>query len=238
MDNNDVRNDNDNGLRSGLMTEARIEALLFAFGDPLTDKVIMKTLDIGREEFDEAAERLRSKYDKDNSAIRLRQLGEKYTLCTKSEYNDDIRQLVEPESMSGLSNAAFETLAVIAYHQPVTRARVEKIRGVNSDSPVHTLLEKGLIERVGKLDVPGHPTLYGTTELFLKDFGYETIEDLPEIRIEGQEDVFEDEKFSEMDVSAGVQDVEQGDIELSQENDDSEDEELNIDEIIAETSER
>lgn len=180
---------------------ACVEAMLFAFGDPLPAEAIMRTLELSEEELNETLDKLREKYNSEQSGIILRRLGDKYTLCTKSEFDEEIRVLLEPEVKQGLSHAAFEALAVVAYHQPVTKARIEKIRGVNSDSPVHTLLEKGLIEKAGKLDVPGHPTLFRTTELFLRNFGYDSINDLPEIAIEDGDNIFDEEKFSEMSIA-------------------------------------
>lgn len=187
--------------KSAINMVACVEAILFAFGDPLSKSAMMRTLDLSEEELNLTLEKLKEKYDSKDSGIYLRRLGDKYTLCTKSEYDEEIRVLLEPEVKQGLSSAAFEALAVVAYHQPVTRARVEKIRGVNSDSAIHTLLEKGLIEKAGKLEVPGHPTLFRTTELFLRNFGYDSIDDLPEIVIDGGDNIFDEEKFSEMNIA-------------------------------------
>ena len=111
--------------------------------------------------------------------IMIREIGGCYQLCTRSEHYEYIRMLFEPRQRQALSQAAFETLAIIAYNQPVTRTKIEQIRGVNSDSAVIRLVERNLIREAGRLDSPGKPMLYETTEEFLRSFGFKSTADLP-----------------------------------------------------------
>ena len=105
-------------------------------------------------------------------------------MCTRPEHFEYISRLVEPRQKQALSQAAFETLAIVAYNQPVTRARIEMIRGVNSDSSIATLIERNLIREAGRLDSPGRPMLYETTEEFLRSFGFKSVRDLPLIEFD------------------------------------------------------
>lgn len=114
----------------------------------------------------------------------MREIDGCYQLCTRPEHFEYISRLVEPRQKQALSQAAFETLAIIAYNQPVTRARIEMIRGVNSDSSIATLLERNLIKEAGRLDSPGRPMVYETTGEFLRSFGFRSVKDLPMIELD------------------------------------------------------
>lgn len=116
--------------------------------------------------------------------ILMREIDGSYQLCTRPEHFEYISRLVEPRQKQALSQAAFETLAIVAYNQPVTRARIEMIRGVNSDSSIATLIERNLIREAGRLDSPGRPMLYETTEEFLRSFGFKSVKDLPLIEFD------------------------------------------------------
>lgn len=109
----------------------------------------------------------------------MREIDGSYQLCTRFEHYDYIRRLFEPRQKQALSQAAFETLAIIAYNQPITRNKIEQVRGVNSDSAVTRLVERNLVREAGRLDSPGKPVLYETTEEFLRSFGFKSTADLP-----------------------------------------------------------
>lgn len=159
---------------------AIIEAVLFAAGEPVEESELARICGIDEATLAPVLERMREKYD-DDGGICLVQAGNTYQLSTKKEYYEYIVKLVEPKEQSTLSNAAMETLSIVAYNQPVTRSSIEFIRGVNSDSAVNKLVQRGLIEECGRLDTPGKPLLYKTTAGFLKTFGLKQINDLPDI---------------------------------------------------------
>ena len=175
-----------------------IEALLFAAGDRINGAEIAGVLDVPEVCIEELVERLYEKYNHNkNCGIMIRKIETGYQLCSKPEYGTHISEYFAIGRRQMLSQAAYEALAIIAYGQPATRTKIEKIRGVNSDSAVSKLLERGLICEQGRLDVPGRPVLYGTTDEFLRCFGYGSLQDLPtlhpeEIPSEALEDVKED----------------------------------------------
>ena len=155
---------------------ASLEALLFARGNPVSLKELTELLHADAGRIEEGLDCLRKKYEAEDSGILLHQTGGGWCLSTKREYGDWISGLMGKSAP--LSPAAMETLAVIACKEPVIRAEIEKIRGVSADRVLSSLLEKGLIEERGRLDVPGRPILYGTTELFLKCTGLSDVEEL------------------------------------------------------------
>lgn len=155
-----------------------IESLLFVSTEPADDKKIAAILGVRPREVADSVRELMREYEERNSGIRIMQVAGGYLFCVNPEMAEYVRQLYKPKYTS-LSNAALETLAIIAYKQPVTRADIEKIRGVNADKIVSTLAEKGLIRELGKKDAPGRPLLYGTTREFLMYFGLNSLEELP-----------------------------------------------------------
>ena len=161
--------------------QAAVEVLLFAAGDPVPLEQLATVLEI---EQSVLRGLLTNMGQTSLSGIILREINGCFTLCTRPEYEEYIRTLIEPHSKQGLSNAAFETLSIVAYNSPATRARVEEIRGVNSDSSINRLLEKGLIREAGRMEVPGRPVLFEVTQEFLKSFGFTSIEDLPKLEEE------------------------------------------------------
>ena len=124
---------------------------------------------------------LSAQYDERNSGIMLIRIENKYQLCTREEYNEEVRKLMEIKKNAPLSNAAFEVLAIIAYNKSVTRSFVEQVRGVDCSGPISSLVQKGLIEEKGRLDLPGRPLVYGTTDRFLRCFSLNSLDDLPEL---------------------------------------------------------
>jgi len=159
--------------------EAALEAILFASGEPVPVKRIADVLEQDRQLISDVADRLADTYAFERRGIRLVKLENSLQLCSSPEFADVIRRVLETRKPPQLSQTALEVLAIIAYFQPVTRAYVEKIRGVDSSYTVGSLEEKGLIESCGKLKVPGRPTVYRTTPAFLRSFGLKSIDELP-----------------------------------------------------------
>lgn len=161
--------------------EAIMEALLFATGQKVTIEELSIVLKLTHKETQNVAERLMSRYDNRSGGVVMRKVADGYILSTKPDLHEDIREYFEFASMSSLSRAAMETLSIIAYNQPVTRAGIEMVRGVNSDGVLAKLLERGLVCEKGRKDTPGRPMLYGTTDLFLKSVGIENLSQLPPV---------------------------------------------------------
>ena len=162
--------------------EAIIEGLLFIVGeDGLTINSIEEILEISNEEAKELLKTLHNKYESPDRGIRLSYLGDSFKLTTKKEHKDYYKKLIESTDSNMLSQAALETLAIVAYNSPITRIQVDEIRGVSSSQMMRKLVAKGLIKEVGKSDQPGRPILYSTTSEFLDYFGLATIEDLPKV---------------------------------------------------------
>lgn len=158
-----------------------IEAMLFAAGDPVEVAKLADILEIDIETAEKMLGYLSARYDEKNSGIMLIRIENKYQLCTREEYNEDVRKLMEIKKNAPLSNAAFEVLAIIAYNKSVTRSFVEQVRGVDCSGPISSLVQKGLIEEKGRLDLPGRPLVYGTTDRFLRCFSLNSLDDLPEL---------------------------------------------------------
>lgn len=158
---------------------AALEAVLFASGDPVPVLRIAQVLGVETEEVIEASEYLRSEYNERNSGIRILTLDEKLQLCSAPEYSQIIIHALEQRKTPKLSPSALEVLAIVAYYQPVTRSYIDQIRGVDSSYTVGVLLDRGLIEACGKLDVPGRPTLYKTGDVFLRTMNISSLEQLP-----------------------------------------------------------
>lgn len=158
---------------------AAAEAIFFASGEPLAAERICEALETELEETLMIIGALEEKYESAESGIRLIKLEDSYQLISKREYASYIRTALENPKASNLSNAAMEVLAIAAYNQPVTKSFVEHVRGVDSSSVVNTLVEKGLLEEAGRLDVPGKPICYKTTANFLRAFGFGGISELP-----------------------------------------------------------
>ena len=150
--------------------KAIIEAILFAAGRPVSQKELVLSLEIAEEEYREQAR-----------GIEIIKIENNYQLGTKKELQEFIYPVLDKRSKPNLSNAALETLSIIAYNPKITRAEIESIRGVSADACVYKLLEYGLIEEGGKVDLPGKPMSYQTTTDFLRMFGYTTLNDLPEL---------------------------------------------------------
>ena len=160
-----------------------IEGILFAAGEPVKAAKLAVVLDVKVPEIEEAAEELKAEYARDHRGFDIIDISDGYQICSRPEYYTYIREILGEQRNQPLSNAAMEALAIIAYKQPVTRGMVEKIRGVNSDGCINRLYERGLIDEAGRLDAPGRPVLYKTTDTFLRCFGLSSPGDLPEINL-------------------------------------------------------
>lgn len=161
--------------------KAIIEAILFAAGRDVKITEFMTSLELGKQEIISIIENMKNEYQSLNKGIEIIKVNDGYQMCTKKEYYEYLYPIFDKRSKPNLSNAALETLAIIAYNPKITRAEIEAIRGVNSDGTLYKLLEYGLIESAGKLDLPGKPTCYKTTDSFLRTFGYGSLEELPSL---------------------------------------------------------
>ena len=161
--------------------ESAIEGILFAAGEPVGVERICLALEIDRATADAVCQRLADAYSYERRGIRLVKLDSSYQLCSAPEFAPYIRKAFESRRPARLSQPALEVLAIIAYYQPVTRAYVDQVRGVDSSYTVGLLLERDLIEESGRLAVPGRPILYRTTKTFLRSFGLSSLEELPEL---------------------------------------------------------
>lgn len=158
-----------------------IEAILFAAGRPVTKNEMILALEISEEDVDNIIQNMQEEYKNENRGIELVKVEDTYQLCTKKELYEYVYPVLDKRNKPNLSNAALETLSIIAYNPKITRAEIEAIRGVSADACVYKLLEYGLIEEAGKIDLPGKPMSYKTTNEFLRMFGYSSLEDLPEL---------------------------------------------------------
>ena len=158
-----------------------MEAMLFACGRPVEIKEFMTNLELSAEDVENILQNMKMEFENQNRGIEIIKVDNSYQLCTKKEYYEYIYPLLDNRAKPTLSNAAMETLSIIAYNPKITRAEIESIRGVNSDGTIYKLLEYNLIEDAGKLDLPGRPTTYRTTPEFLKMFGLSNLEELPDL---------------------------------------------------------
>lgn len=155
------------------------EAVLFASGEPVSAARMAQVLGCEIPVAYGVMDRVRECYEQQGSAIEVLSLEGSYQMCTRAKFEPHIRAALEIRRNQPLSQAAMETLAIIAYNQPVTKSFVEQVRGVDSSSVVNTLVEKGLVEEAGRLELPGRPVAYGTTAAFLRSFGLSGLEGLP-----------------------------------------------------------
>ena len=161
--------------------ESIIESILFATGRVVTINEFQMALEMPKEDLERIILNMQEEYNMQKRGIELIKINDGYQLCTKKENFEYIYQIIDNRSKPKLSNAALETLAIIAYNPKISRPEIEAIRGVNVDGTMYRLLEYGLIEEAGKLDLPGRPMAYQTTDQFLRMFGYGSLDDLPEL---------------------------------------------------------
>ena len=161
--------------------KAIIEAILFAAGREVKINELMSALEISQEDLIMVINSLQQDYKQSERGIEIINVDDSYQLATKKELYEYLYPIFDKRAKPNLSQAAMETLAIIAYNPKITRAEIEAIRGVNSDGTIYKLLEYDLIENVGKMDAPGKPTMYSTTNTFLKMFGVKNLEQLPDL---------------------------------------------------------
>ena len=161
--------------------EAALEAILFAYGNSVSSERLCEVLCLTEEELEEVVSNLEKQYAEEGRGINIVRLEDSFQLGTKAEYYDRLVKLAKHPKRYSLTDSVIETLSIVAYKQPVTKSEIEKIRGVSADHAINRLVEYELIEEVGRLEAPGKPLLFGTTEQFLRAFGVTSISELPEM---------------------------------------------------------
>ena len=165
--------------------KAAIEAMLFVSGEPISLRDIAINLEATPKSVEEILGEMILEYEMSERGIKLISVNGSYQLVTKAEYGEYIQKLLKKNKRQSLSQASLESLAIVAYKQPITRIDIDEIRGVKSESAIQRLIEKDLIKEVGRLDVPGRPILFGTTEEFLRQFGLNDLKELPSLDVFG-----------------------------------------------------
>lgn len=173
-------------------TESAIEAILFAEGRAVSLEELAKALDMGKAETLSAVKKFEERWNSEDHGTEIIELEDSFQMCTRREFYPELITLELNPQKPRLSEAALETLSVIAYKQPVTKAEIERIRGVNSDHAVNRLIEFNLVRELGRAKQPGRPILFGTTQEFLRLFGVSSKDDLPEINPEMEEEFKEE----------------------------------------------
>ena len=161
--------------------KSAFESLMFIWGEPLDAKTAGDVFDISKNEAYECFKELQSEYEQEGRGIVIREVNGAFQFVTREENADYIERLCTPVKAKRLSQSALEVLAIVAYKQPVTKGEIEAIRGIKCDRVMEGLMNKNLVEAVGRSEAVGRPVLYGTTDTFLKNFGFTSIKDLPEI---------------------------------------------------------
>ena len=161
--------------------KSALESLLFVWGEPMAAKTAADLFGIPAADMLRIFRELQGDYEERRSGLMIREMDKSFQLCTNPEYDDYITKLVTPVKEKRLSQPALEVLAIIAYKQPVTKGEIDSIRGIKSDRVIEGLMRKGLVEEKGRSSALGRPILYGTTTEFLAQFGFETLDDLPEL---------------------------------------------------------
>lgn len=164
-----------------LKQEAAAEAVLFTMGRAVELRELAAALETGEEEARAAVERLQERYREEGRGLSVIELSGSFQMCTKAEYYENLIRVAKAPKKQALSDVVLETLSIIAYKQPITKMEIEQIRGVKSDHAVNRLIEYNLVYEVGRLDAPGRPALFATTEEFLRRFGVGSMEELPVI---------------------------------------------------------
>lgn len=161
--------------------EGAIEAILFTMGEAVELGRIAKALELDPSTTEKIIHNLMDQYSREGRGIQIIEINHSYQMCTKKEYYDVLIRIAMQPKKAALTDVMLETLSIIAYKQPVTKAEIEKIRGVKCDHAVNKLIEYNLVTELGRLDAPGRPILFGTTEEFLRSFGVANLEELPEM---------------------------------------------------------
>ena len=198
---------NEKGIQIPFMNDEKknslkssIEALLFASGEPLSLQDLINHLEEKAKLIEIIIQEMIEEYENTSSrGIKIIGIKGSYQLVTKAENSDNVQKLLKKNKRQSLSQASIESLAIIAYKQPITRVDIDEIRGVKSDSALQRLVEKELIKEVGRLEVPGRPILYGTTDEFLRQFELRDLKELPSLDLFGQDDI-QEEKIEEKEI--------------------------------------
>ena len=188
MSNIDVKQYEFNELSRKSDIKSAIESMLFVSGEPLALRELSNNLELKEKNVEEILSEMANEYEDKSRGIRLISINGAYQLVTKSENSDFVQKLLKKNKKHSLSQASIESLAIIAYKQPITRIDIDEIRGVKSESAIARLIERGLIKDIGRLEVPGRPILYGTTDEFLRQFGLKTIKELPSLGLYSDEE--------------------------------------------------
>ena len=200
-------------MKKGDKAQGIIEAVLFAMGDSVEITALAHVLDMTEQKVKKLLEEMAQAYEEPSSGLRLIFLEDSVQLATKGDYYDALVKLVKAPKKQVLSDSVIETLSIVAYKQPVTRGDIEKIRGVSSDYAINRLIEYDLIKEVGRLDAPGKPLLFGTSEQFLRSFGLSSLDNLPEISMDRLEE-FRTEAQREADGGLEEEPVEAVDVPI------------------------
>ncbi len=169
--------------------EAVVEAVLFTMGQSVEIRQLAAALEATEKEAAAAAERLRERYDEEDRGMQILRLEDSYQMSTRTKFYSNLIKVAATPKKQVLTDVVMETLAIIAYKQPVTKADIEKIRGVKSDHAVNRLIEYNLVYEAGRMDAPGRPALFATTEEFLRRFGVSSTVELPEMNLEQREEI-------------------------------------------------
>ena len=169
--------------------EAIVEAILFTMGESVELERIAKTLELDTERTKKIIEHLMQRYEDDGVGVKIMELDGSYQMCTKGEMYEYLVKIAKQPKKHVLTDVLLETLSIIAYKQPITKAEIEKIRGVSCDHAVNKLVEYNLVYEVGRLDAPGRPALFATTEEFLRRFGVGSVQDLPDVGPEQEAEI-------------------------------------------------
>lgn len=165
-------------------TEAAIEAILFSMGEAVPTRKIAEAIELSVDDVYQVLLNMKDKYDEHERGVMLLEIDESFQMCTKRDYYEQVKKVNFKLKEFILTDVLIETLSIVAYKQPVTRAQIEAVRGVNSNHAVNKLIEYNLVCEVGRLEVPGKPILFGTTKDFLRGFGLQSVKELPELGAE------------------------------------------------------
>ena len=187
--------------------ESVVESVLFTMGQSVEIRQLAAALESDEETAIQAVERLKEKYDKRKAGMQIVRLDDSYQMCSRTDYYEHLIRVAATPKKQVLSDVVMETLAIIAYKQPVTKADIEKIRGVKSDHAVNRLVEYDLVYEAGRLDAPGRPALFATTEEFLRRFGVGSTEQLPEMNVEQREEIRSEVEEPEKDAGTAEEPV-------------------------------
>ncbi len=183
--------------------EAIIEAVLFTMGESVSLKKLAGVLDLGQDETEQIIRQMMQRYEQEDRGVQIIELDGSYQMCTKKQMYEYLIRIASQPQKQVLTDVLLETLSIIAYKQPVTKAEIEKIRGVSSGHAVSRLVDYNLVCEIGRLDAPGRPLLFGTTEEFLRSFGVNSIDELPQPQPEQIEE-FRHEAEAEMEIRMKV----------------------------------